>query len=181
MAITVGKLKEGVKPEDLQGLPESIQFGASKEFEKVQDTGFGTLFKHVRVVPVQGENVNVVPFVFARLPEILVAAVPVFVKFKEVGRDNAIQKPTPGQVLAFFTENRAEVVGVVAAFLERDPTWVSACTSEEIINLFGAILEVNTDFFIQNLIPSLANLLNVGAKVIDKLKPFLGSILSNHS
>lgn len=182
MPVTAGKLKTGVKQEDLAALSSTLQFaqaGGSKA--ETQDTGIGTLFPQSKVVPAQGENITITPFKFGRLPEVLVAAAPLFMQFKEVGRDNAITKPTAEQVLTFITQNRVEVVQLIAVFVERDASWVAACTTEELINLFGAVLEVNTDFFIQNLIPAFANLLNVGAAVIDKLKPFLGSMLHKHS
>ena len=42
---------------------------------------------------------------------------------------------------------------------------------DQLINLVGAVVEVNIDFFVRSLAPALGNLVDIGKRLVDRLGP----------
>lgn len=73
----------------------------------------------------------------------------------------AILQQTKGKVDAsllasMVSDHMDNIVGIVSAAVDRDAAWVGDLELSELTELFLTVVEVNLDFFIKSLLPSLS-------------------------
>lgn len=75
-------------------------------------------------------------------------------------RENTTEKITGARITEIALDNIEQLPAIVSACLGEADTFCDDMEPDEVFNLFMAVVEVNVDFFIQNLLPSA---LRVGA------------------
>lgn len=58
-------------------------------------------------------------------------------------------------LLPLVTEHGQDIAQAVAVAVEKAPDWVGALDADTFVRLAGAVLEVNADFFVRRLVPTL--------------------------
>lgn len=107
-------------------------------------------------------EVEIKPFVFDRLPEILEATSPIMNMLKTDVTESRndmkalIKGIDTGKILQFCADNKDQILTVITAF-EPEITIEQAKTlrADDIVELLVSIIEVNLDFFIRRVSPAL--------------------------
>ncbi len=79
-----------------------------------------------------------------------------------------------GDLLAAVTRYGEDLIQAVAVATGESVEWVGELTSDDFVLLAGLVVEVNADFFVQQVMPKLT-------KVSDTLMAMLGRMPSTHS
>lgn len=66
------------------------------------------------------------------------------------------KKSTHQQMMMMAFENADQVAHLCCACLGKEADWMDDCDAEELVEVFGKVLEVNLDFFIQRVFPSVS-------------------------
>lgn len=79
---------------------------------------------------------------------------------------------------ALVAEHEEDVVKLLGVVVDRDADWVYSLKADEMFDLFGKALEVNLDFFIQKVLPSLSGAMvkisvaTAGLQGLSGLRPY---------
>ncbi|MFA7239370.1 MAG: hypothetical protein WC091_04600 [Sulfuricellaceae bacterium] len=93
-----------------------------------------------------GKTLSIVPFKIGILPEMARTCAPFMDAFKP---------GAPVDWLALTIEHGENVFAALALASGQPQTWVEGLTAEEAIRLAQTVIEVNADFFIRRVLPSL--------------------------
>ena len=92
-----------------------------------------------------------------QLPKIMKVVAPYYGKLKE-SQEKAKKDKGELDLLGIVMEYFNPVADTVAILVEKDREWVDDLDIDEMVRLLEVVIEVNVDFFIQKVLPSLSRL-----------------------
>ena len=111
-----------------------------------------TIFPQDRIVTIKDVEINIKPFKFGKLPQVFRTIEPIAEIFQQLVKEEAGQLKLYSALIARGGDNVIELI-VVGSGQER--SWVCDLDLDEGIELLSAIVEVNSSFFIQKILPRL--------------------------
>lgn len=138
------------------------------EIEMSEPVDITTVIPETIVVTVKGQDVEVRQIKVGQLTKVMRIAYPFYDKLRAL--KDAAQKNggTSLDLYQLVFEHGDSVLEIVALLTGKDKAWVEDMDVDELVALFSAIVEVNLDFFIQRVLPSLSKLvegLNAPVKI----------------
>jgi hypothetical protein len=109
------------------------------------------------VVMVKDESITVRQMKMKQLPKIMKVVAPYYGKLKE-SQEKAKKDKGELDLLGIVMEYFDPVADTVAILVEKDREWVDDLDIDEMVRLLEVVIEVNVDFFIQKVLPSLSRL-----------------------
>jgi hypothetical protein len=109
------------------------------------------------VVMVKDESITVRQMKMKQLPKIMKVVAPYYGKLKE-SQEKAKKDKGELDLLGIVMEYFDPVADTVAILVEKDREWVDDLDIDEMVRLLEVVIEVNVDFFIQKVLPSLPRL-----------------------
>lgn len=106
-----------------------------------------------------GEAIEISPIRVRQLAQVARAAAPVMDSLAALA-----EQPADRQVQAFgglLVERTDDMVGLVAALLDRPVDWVGDLRLDDVVSLAALAIEVNADFFVGRLRPAIDQLSTV--------------------
>lgn len=100
-----------------------------------------------RTVTVGREQVTIPPLKVKQLTQVLKLSKPLVPSLSAMGKGNA-------DIAALVVDFPDQVVAIVAVLLNREVAWVEELEVDSLVDLATAVVEVNLDFFIQKVLPS---------------------------
>lgn len=136
------------------------------------------------VAKIKGETIQVRQIKVGQLPKAMRIAHPFYEQLKSL-KDQALKAEKEGKPFTYgmdfyklVMENAEPILEMVALLTNKDRAWVDDLEVDELVALFSAIVEVNLDFFIQRVLPSLSGLVTGAAEQIKTAGD--GQTLSKH-
>ena len=108
-------------------------------------TDFETFPPSPKVVTVAGTAVELTPIRLGELPRLLAAVQPI-----------AADLSTKPDWLALLARHGETVLELLALATRRDRAWIEGLALDEAVTLACAVFEVNADFFVRRVTPSIA-------------------------
>ena len=115
-----------------------------------------TIIPEPIMVTVHGEDIEVRQIKVGQLTKVMRIAYPFYDKLralKDTAKDGA-----PIDLFPLVLEHSDAVLDIIALLTGKPRTWVEDLEVDELVALFSALVEVNLDFFIQRVLPSLSKL-----------------------
>jgi len=97
---------------------------------------------------VRGEKIMVVPIVIGQIPGLLKAV-------KSLAPLFSSAPPSADMLTSMMDTDADAVIDIIAVALNKPRAWVNQVPPDEFIELAGAVLEVNVDFFMKRVLPAL--------------------------
>lgn len=141
-----------------------------EENSEAEADALGKIFPSPEAFVVNGEEITVHKIKMKDVPRVMGAVRPILPYF------HASDKPKMDLLMEALTENYEHVVQLIALLVGKDPEWVMELDLDDAVDVFARSLEVNLDFFIQRILPSLlssVNRLSV-AMAVKETKPTFG-------
>lgn len=139
-----------------------------------------TVIPETVMVKVRGEDIVIRQIKVGQLSKILRLSQPFYSDLKATKARLGAQDPDGSDFYALVMNNVDAVLAVVAVLTDKPPEWIAEIGFDELTALFGAIVEVNLDFFIQKVFPSLSRLVTeLGVPLRQVLSPTDGQTLSS--
>lgn len=105
-------------------------------------------------IEIRGETIHIPHVKVGMLPAVIQATSPFLPIFtKAPGGKAAVKKVN---FLNLVMDHTTDVVDLVSVVLGREKDWVNDLDLDELITIVAAIVEVNLDFFIQRVLPSVS-------------------------
>lgn len=124
------------------------------------------------VAKIKGETIEVRQIKVGQLPKAMRIAHPFYEQLKSL-KDEALKAEKEGKPFTYgmdfyklVMENADPVLEMVALLTGKPREWVDDLEVDELVALFSALVEVNLDFFIQRVLPSLSGLVTGAAEQI---------------
>lgn len=110
-------------------------------------------------VTIKGEQVEIKRIVVGQLTKVMRLSAPFYEEVKTI-REQSVKDGTDFNldVYGSVVRHGDAVVEVIGILTNKPTEWVEGLEIDELVSLFTALLEVNMDFFIQRLLPSLSGL-----------------------
>lgn len=106
-------------------------------------------------VTIKSETLTIKPFKFAQLPKVFKLIQPILDTL------NTLQgQSRPALIAAIIAEHGDRVVELVKMTTGKDQAWADELDMDEGASILGAILEVNLDFFIKGVLPTIVGRIN---------------------
>ena len=121
------------------------------------NTDFQTFTPVPQVVTVAGTALELTPIRLGELPRILAAVRPI-----------AADLSAEPDWLALLARHGEAVLELLALATRRERAWIEGLALDEAVTLAGAVFEVNADFFVRQVAPSIA-------QVGERLAPILSA------
>jgi len=121
-----------------------------------------TMIPEVQSVLIGGEEIVIPELKVKQLTQIVKLVAPVLQEFKDPKK--------PVDVGALVLQYPDEIVQLVALMLGREVDWVMELKADDLITVTTKVIEVNLDFFIQRLFPSVSQALERLLGVASKIK-----------
>lgn len=125
--------------------PFYLEIEMTETLEVVTD--LETMIPAPRTVTVGSEQVTIPPLKVKQLTQVLKLSKPLVPSLSAMGKGNA-------DIVALVVDFPDQVVAIVAVLLNRDVAWVEELEVDSLVDLATAVVEVNLDFFIQKVLPS---------------------------
>lgn len=101
-------------------------------------------------VTIKGETLVVKPFKFAQLPKVFKYVQPII---ELLNKSQGLSRPALiAAVIAEYGDNVNEIIKLTTG---KDQAWIEELESDEGVQVLGAVLEVNFDFFIKKVMPAI--------------------------
>jgi hypothetical protein len=113
-------------------------------------TDFETFPPVPQVVTVAGVAVELTPIRLGELPRILAAVRP-------IAADLSADLSAQPDWLALLARHGEAVLELLTLATRRDRAWIEALALDEAVTLAAAVFEVNADFFVRRVAPSIAS------------------------
>lgn len=103
-------------------------------------------------IKIKDENLTITPFKFGELPRVFRAVDPILVELT-----NALQHRNnhAAMLSALMASAGDNVLDLITVGVRKPREWVEQLDSDEGLELFAAVLEVNVDFFVKKVLPRL--------------------------
>lgn len=103
-------------------------------------------------VAVNGETLSVEPMRVRDIAPFARAAAPFWVEVQQRLLGEGL---TAADILALAGEHGEAFTAAVAVAVRRDPAWVADLLPDDLVRLVGAAVEVNANFFVRRLLPTI--------------------------
>ena len=109
------------------------------------------------VVIVKGESITIRQMKMKQLPKIMRVVAPYYESLK-LTKEKATKNGGALDLLGIVMSYIEPVSDTVAILVEKDRAWIDELDIDEMVRLLELVIEVNVDFFIQKVLPSLSRL-----------------------
>ena len=108
-----------------------------------------------------GKEVEVKRIKVKQIVQVMAAIQPFYNELKELGikRGSLNDEEVKARLLAFFMTNGEDLFSLMAILSDQPLEFIEELDLDEAVILLTAILEVNLDFFIQKVLPSISQLM----------------------
>ncbi len=129
------------------------------------------------VVLIKGESIVIKQMKVKQLPKIMRVVAPYYESLK-LSKEEAIKNKGSLDLLGIVMTYIEPVSDTVAVLVDKDREWVDELDIDEMVRLLEVVIEVNVDFFIQKVLPSLSRLVKeLGGAM--KVPDLIGQTRSN--
>ena len=111
----------------------------------MSDNTYAGLPPAANVIVIDGENLELTPIRVGEIPAFAGAIQPIL---------SGLSDSEPNWV-ALISEHGDTVIDAIAIAARRSPEWVKGLEIDDAVRLASKVFEVNADFFIQRLLPSI--------------------------
>lgn len=113
-----------------------------------------TIFPAVKVLNVGGEELTIRPFTFGQLPKVMAVLTKLSEPASKLYAGNIKDISLISELFASCGE---DIIGLMALCLGKPVDFINNLSQDEGIALVTAFIEVNSDFFIQKVLPTVKN------------------------
>lgn len=133
------------------------------------------------VVVVKGERIEVKQVKVGQLTKVMRIVHPFYDKLtKAKAEADRKQESFSVNLFQIVVEHTDPAIEIITVLTNKDRAWVEDMGIDELVALFGAVVEVNLDFFLQKVLPSLLKL-TAGLSAPVTKEALLGQIPSKSS
>ena len=111
-----------------------------------------TLFPVGKQISIKDENLTLKPFKFGELPKVFKAIETLSGTIGVLMRDRNVN---PASITTLIAEGGDGILELMVIGSKKDKSWIEDLEMDEGVDLLTAIIEVNADFFIQKVLPTL--------------------------
>lgn len=123
----------------------------------IETNDLSVLIPEPVVVLVKGESITVKQMKMKQLPKIMKVVAPYYDSLK-LTKEKAMKSGGELDLIGIVMTYIEPVSDTVAILVEKDREWVDDLDIDEMVRLLELVIEVNVDFFIQKVLPSLSRL-----------------------
>ena len=109
------------------------------------------LFPEGNTVTIQQENITIKPFKLGQLPKVFRLIQPVSALIFAAMKDQSLV--TIDTIMNIMGEGGDNIIELLAVACNKPREWADNLEMDESVDLFAALIEVNTDFFIHKVLP----------------------------
>ena len=110
------------------------------------------LFPAGKQICIRDENLTIKPFKFGELPKVFKA---VETLSSTIGNLMSERNTSPSTITALIADGGDGIFELMVIGSKKDKAWIEELEMDEGVELLTTIIEVNADFFIQKVLPTL--------------------------